>query len=430
MSFRLSRDGHRRSFACSAGICAALVLLPLAMGEGCLGNSDDDDKTPTYQPPPDPQDPGKTRSLRRRVVIKSRGGKIAVQEVLIWNVREKQWEEISSVRTELPSPGVGSGAGTASTSSGAGTTSQQGVRYPDLALFAGGVAGRATYASTTALLYDHAQETWTSLNMLAPRVGHTMTTLLDGRILIAGGWDGDLKTSPLNYQASTELFDPIARTFTATGSMNTTRINHAAARLLDGRVLITGGTAGTILGDTATAEIYDPATGVCTLTGSMSVTRTSHAAITLNDGRVLVVGSNNILSAEAYDPASGTFAALPDMNSLHGYGATATKLLDGRVLIIGGADENFIPSPAVEIFNPSANTFTPLPPLAQGRRNHSAVLTESDGTVLVCGGYSGNGDILASCLLFDPATDTFQPAPDMDNVNADFTGVYLERAEE
>ena len=52
------------------------------------------------------------------------------------------------------------------------------------------------------------------------------------------------------------------------GNMNVTRSNQSATPLLDGRVLVVGGSTET--GLTTTAELYDPATQTFTPTGSTS----------------------------------------------------------------------------------------------------------------------------------------------------------------
>src|SRR6186997_1186867 len=54
-------------------------------------------------------------------------------------------------------------------------------------------------------------------NMTAPRIGHTATLLLNGKVLITGGMD-----------ASAELFDPDTGVFTATGNMTAARSHHSA----------------------------------------------------------------------------------------------------------------------------------------------------------------------------------------------------------
>src|SRR6266404_4900076 len=89
-----------------------------------------------------------------------------------------------------------------------------------------------------------------------------------------------------------------------TGSLNTARQDHKATLLLDGRVLVAGGSAGS--GYLASAELYDPATASWTLTGSMSTDRVAHTVTRLSDGTVLVAGgfslsAGNLASAEIYN---------------------------------------------------------------------------------------------------------------------------------
>src|SRR5204863_8925348 len=71
----------------------------------------------------------------------------------------------------------------------------------------------------------------------------------NGLVLVAGGLHGQGST------ATAELFDSHSRTFRATGSMASARADHCAVLLPDGRVLIAGGFDGNFL---ATTEIYDP----------------------------------------------------------------------------------------------------------------------------------------------------------------------------
>src|SRR5207237_3935807 len=108
--------------------------------------------------------------------------------------------------------------------------------------------------------------------------GNSTTALVNGDILIAGGATQIPPVGPPPAALkSAELFHPATKLFIATGSMNFTRINHAATLLPDRKVLITGGrdSNGKWLG---TAELYDPASGAFSLTGSMHVARENHRA--------------------------------------------------------------------------------------------------------------------------------------------------------
>ena len=87
--------------------------------------------------------------------------------------------------------------------------------------------------------------------MGTPRNIHVATRLLDGRVLITGGIDPTAKESA-------EIYDPDLRLFLPTRAMNTGRFAHTATLLQDGRVLIAGGIGGEA---GASAEIFNPATG-------------------------------------------------------------------------------------------------------------------------------------------------------------------------
>ncbi|MDA8083069.1 MAG: kelch repeat-containing protein [Nitrospiraceae bacterium] len=71
-------------------------------------------------------------------------------------------------------------------------------------------------------------------------------------------------------------------TFSATGSMITTRWLHTATLLDNGNILLVGGeNSGNWWDRLASAELYDPATGTFTSTGSMSTPREGHTATLL-----------------------------------------------------------------------------------------------------------------------------------------------------
>jgi hypothetical protein len=186
-------------------------------------------------------------------------------------------------------------------------------------------------ASVTAEVYDPATGLFTSTgNMGTPRVGQTATLLVNGDVLIAGGWSASQNASI----ATAELYHQATGAFTATGSMTTPRTGHTATLLPDGKILIAGGTQDQTLVNSDSAEIYDPATGSFLATGSMAVKRCSHTATLLPNGTVLLVGGGSMVG-EIYDPSTGSFV-FPVLTEVDRSGHSATLLQNGKVLIVGG----------------------------------------------------------------------------------------------
>jgi hypothetical protein len=129
-------------------------------------------------------------------------------------------------------------------------------------LFAGGTH---TGSLASAELYDPKTGKFTSTgSMTDARTFHDVTMLADGRVLVTGG-DADGWSYAGHYLASADIYDPKTGTFTATGPMANTLTSHTATLLPDGRVLVAGGFDGR---DLDTSEIYDPRTGAFSLSGS------------------------------------------------------------------------------------------------------------------------------------------------------------------
>jgi WD40 repeat protein len=290
-------------------------------------------------------------------------------------------------------------------------------------LIAGGYDGSiAIFAS--AELYDPSTGTFAATgSMSVAREHHTATLLPNGKVLITGG-DHETPGGGVTL-ASAEVYDPSAGTFTATGSMSAARYWYTATLLPNGKVLIAGAADGH-----ASAELYDPSTGRFMATGNMVVARMFHRATLLGNGKVLIVGGvpeQNLnggaldASPELYDPNAGTFAATRTMTTIFGgfYHHTATLLRDGRVLVAGQPHAG----PSAELYDPSTGTFTATDSVIVQRMATTATLLP-DGMVLIAGGWGSAGG-LADAELYDPCAGTFAATGSMSVARSDHTATLL-----
>ncbi len=253
----------------------------------------------------------------------------------------------------------------------------------------------------SAEVYDLVDEVWSPWpRMIESRSGHTATHLLDGRVLIAGG------ASDGGPSAEVFDFDPTVLSWTATDDTPWSPSQHTATLLTDGRVLVVDDARGTAQPPShyaGLATLYDPDGNSWSLTGELSESRGGHTATRLLDGRVLVSGGGSFpwgATAEIFDPEAGSWTTTGTMTEARGY-HTATLLSDGRVLVAGGGDGGFGGSPTAELYDPATGQWTGTRNMLSPRGWHTAV-SLADGRVLLIGGYGLSAPADPRAEVYDP----------------------------
>jgi hypothetical protein len=273
---------------------------------------------------------------------------------------------------------------------------------------------------------------WSSAaNLITGRKEHTATLLQNGTVLVAGGTNG--RDTAL---ASAELYNPKTNRWIPAGTMGTTRLDHSATLLPSGKVLVVGGLDAAFPTSTlASAELYDPITSAWSAAAPMSAGRARHTATGLLDGRVLVVGGESftlrggqLLGAEIYDPATNRWSATAPMLQ-NGIGQSATLMRDGRVLVAGGRDGSGTISSA-EIYDPQQDRWYAAAPMTTGREGHTATLL-ANGEVLVTGGLAREAQRLATVApfstaeVYDPHANRWSTIASMAEARDEYTATLL-----
>ncbi len=243
-------------------------------------------------------------------------------------------------------------------------------------------------------------------NMSSSRFDHAAALLPDGRVLVVGG----IARNGV-MQSSAEVFDPTAGEFKPTGEPQSAHGWGVMAEALpSGKVLVTGGSTGCDQPCyTDAAELYDPVTGTFARAGHMTTPRADARIVRLANGDILFVGgsepsANGFATAELYAVGRGSFVPagvtdIPDPTQ-------AVLLKDGRVLVIGSA--------VVDVYDPSTQRFTQTGGLTLRRAKFGAALLP-DGRVLVAGGQIGGprGPRVTSTEIYDPRLGKFAAGPEM-----------------
>ena len=271
-------------------------------------------------------------------------------------------------------------------------------------------------------LFDPQESSWTALPS-APRnrALPNLALLNDGRVLVLGGLDFSGSSSPDVFQ-EVDIFDPSTQEWQPAAPLNRafveTDYGLVVIPLEDGRVIALGETESDFGLTNSWAEVYDPASDTWTSVDVKDVAYTIAAGTRLLDGTILVLGGTPLVeigiltndgsppsaeeekakiearfpSAKVYDAGTDTWTPTEAMQYPR-IKATVTLMADGRVLVAGGTargssiydqEEDQLTS-FTEIYDPATNTWLPGPELKVPRTDHTA--TElPDGRVLIAGG--------------------------------------------
>lgn len=276
--------------------------------------------------------------------------------------------------------------------------------------------------------YDPSTNTWTTgPNMTTPRAGHKATLLQDNRVLVTGGSSDNSGTSTLS---STEIYNPSTNSWSTAASMSSTHDGHSATLLLNGRVLVVGG----YNFSNPNEELFNPLSNSWSTVGILSSTGLSaHTATLLQNGYVLVAGGVDGItnphvrsSAHLFNPSTNSWSIAASMTSAR-YGQKAILLTDGRVLVTGGAWVD-ITSPltfyiSVELYNPSTDAWSEAASMSTARKGHS-VTSLADGRILVAGGRNSTG-YLSSSEIYNPSTNFWTSTAKMHGARNNYANTMM-----
>ena len=283
--------------------------------------------------------------------------------------------------------------------------------------------------------YISAEDRWVVDSVLNhPRVeGATVTKLLDGRVLVVGGWaytqlGPDITASTTTDLRLAEVYDPGTKTWSYVGSLNIGRTFHQATLIVgganNGKVVITGGYTASGVGffgtPTNTVELFDPGTNTFSTLGTMPTAEAGHITMSACDGKLISIGGPGSNAVSVWDPNTDTWESKTPLSYTRTQNLRATMLSNEKVLVYNGED----PAEPAELIDTAENSFSITTinayPTVGVMENYASVLL-ADGRLLLAGGFDWEDEDYANDIVpiknktwfFNPATNSFTAGPDM-----------------
>ena len=233
----------------------------------------------------------------------------------------------------------------------------------------GGLSGRSGAVKLTLDLSDYGKPVALALPGFAlPIFSHAATPLMDGRVLVTGGFTGVANN---NFIAPfpvgiTQIYDAETETWTLLDPLDGHSMLNSAARLQDGRVLIVG----LGLDDEGAASIFDPSDDSWKLLPNRPAARGFPNIVLLDDGRALAVGGADLTGSgyapdpaaavEVFDPETGEWSEAARMTRA-AIDQALVALPGGLALAMQpGSDERR--SPFAEVYDSTADVWRPTTP--------------------------------------------------------------------
>lgn len=211
--------------------------------------------------------------------------------------------------------------------------------------------------------------------------------------------------------SSVEVYNPTTNSWTTQPSSpgNPARVR-AAASLFNGNIYVIGG-GDSSFNVTNTVTQYNPGANSWTQKATMSKARsglTSSATNTLIYAMGGYDGFSTLNTVEAYDPTANSWTTKTSMATAR-YLATSA-LVNDKIYVIGGTSSTassptIITLNTVESYDPATNSWTPKAAMPTAREGMTSGVV--NGKIYVIGGFNENFGVVNTVEVYDPTTDSW-----------------------
>lgn len=275
------------------------------------------------------------------------------------------------------------------------------------------------------LILDLGYDTVTNIAGLSNKRVNPSTTLIGPRkfLIMGGGFDTDVIVS-VNQDGETAIVStcencpsnegvPVAEQIVPTKGMSV--VPHDVMGDQNFSVIMAGG----LLHPGNRSEVYrfTPSEVVSSdppeLIGTLRLERRDHRAHVLYDGRMLVIGGvndqgNAKVTAEVFNPRTGVSEFTGALNAEREFNFDSVLMNDGRVMVAGGLATTQNQPP--EIYNPKSNQWQSTTPFNEPRSLVKLTML-ADGRVMAAGGSQGLATKFVE--IYDPEAGVWEQVRNM-----------------
>lgn len=261
-------------------------------------------------------------------------------------------------------------------------------------------------------IFDPAQKRWRTAAAPPMELHHMQAVGHEGRVYVLGALTGDWpEETPV---ANVLIYDPAADRWETGAEIPAERRRGAAGLVVhEGRFYLVGGnTRGHMSGYVPWLDVFDPASGRWTALADAPNARDHFHAVVV-DGRIVAAGGRlsahdegssferTVTAVDVYDIEAGSWTTLAAPLPT-GRAGTATVVVDGRVLVIGGESMRQKEAHAeVEALDLASGRWEAWAPLPRGRHGTQAGIVDGDVHIVAGSGNRGGGPELDDHLVLE-----------------------------
>ncbi len=285
-----------------------------------------------------------------------------------------------------------------------------------------GVSGYYAYLH----VYSPASNSWTALTNSLQVHSAPASGVINGKFYVAGGLSGPAGTTgPWAVNGYTEVYDPVANSWTALTAMPTP-VQAAASAVYNGKLYVIGGVnaSSTYI---STVQVYDPVSNSWSSSSAAALpsalgwagAATINGVIYAAGGSATGAAGTGLLAftppANASPNTWAAKAAMPAALAL-----TTAAEVNGQIYVAGGCGANPCGAPmnSMLAYNPATNTWTTKTAMPTARVDMGAASV--NGILYVMGGDNYSCSPYGTVEAYDPAANSWSTMTSMPTPRSDF----------